>query len=335
MRNKCFCFRNKPERCKFGYEMTNGQCLGKFHFNSKILIFGHFTQTTFYADIDECKSGKNKCSHYCVNTLGSYICKCPVNYKLFADGIHCVLQIDDSRPQHDYPEQYQQQKLQVPPRQQNTNSREELQLVKYAAMVCPEGYFVQNEKCQGNGFLKFADISTSKSKLSFSDIDECHSMIDDCGDDQSCLNTKGSYLCVPTPCPDGYERDTLSGQCIQLCHQPKHILCIDHAKIAQTISYTILSLAHIQLEFPILKLVNYDINRMPLVKTEFSFFEQTDTDTFVLESMPNKSGIVYVYAKEIIKREKLYKIKIIGRSYDDNVTELLYVTRFIIYVYVI
>lgn len=167
----------------------------------------------------------------------------------------------------------------------------------------------------------------------FLDIDECHSMTDDCGDDQSCLNTKGSYLCVPTPCPDGYERDALSGQCVQLCHQHSH--CIDHAKIAQTISYTILSLANQQFEYPILKLVNYDINRMPLVKTEFSFYEQTDTETFVLESIPNKSGIVYVYAKETIKREKLFKIKIIGRSYDDNVTELLYVTRFIIYVYVV
>lgn len=160
-------------------------------------------------------------------------------------------------------------------------------------------------------------------------------MNDDCGDDQSCLNTKGSYLCVPTPCPDGYERDTPSGQCVQLCHQSKLPKCIDHAKIAQTISYTMLSLSNIQLEFPILKLVNYDINRMPLVKTEFSFYEQTDTDTFVLESIPNKSGIVYVYAKEFVKREKLYKIKIIGRSYDNNVTELLYVTRFIIYVYIV
>lgn len=161
-------------------------------------------------------------------------------------------------------------------------------------------------------------------------------MTDDCGEDQSCLNTKGSYLCVPTPCPDGYDRETLSGQCVQLCHGHSHQRkCADDAKIAQTVSYTILSINDIRLDRPILKLVSYDINRMPLAQTDFSFFERNDSDTFVLESIPNKSGIVYVYAKETIKREKVYKIKIVGRSYNDKVTALLYVTRFIIYVYVI
>lgn len=93
----------------------------------------------FSSDIDECKIGKHKCSHYCVNTPGSYNCQCPDNHKLFADGIHCVLQIDESQPQHDYPQQLQQ-----------THSPQFLQLVKYAAMVCPDGYFIQNEKCHGN-----------------------------------------------------------------------------------------------------------------------------------------------------------------------------------------
>lgn len=97
----------------------------------------------FLSDIDECKNGAHKCSHYCVNTLGSYICKCPGNYKLFADGIHCVLQIDESQPQHDYPQQQQ------PARNRNVENRQSLQLVKYAAIVCPEGYFVQSEKCHG------------------------------------------------------------------------------------------------------------------------------------------------------------------------------------------
>ncbi len=163
-------------------------------------------------------------------------------------------------------------------------------------------------------------------------------MTDDCDMEQKCLNTKGAYLCIPTPCPDDYDRDELSGQCVQICSDEPNHICSERAQVAQTISYTILSVKLLSFDVPILKLVNYDINRKPLDRTNFSFVDQTAYDTFWLEKIPNRMGIVYLFAKESIDKSKLYQINVLGLSYNSTTVEdesnLLYRTNFIIYVYV-
>ena len=40
-------------------------------------------------DIDECATGQALCQQKCVNTPGSFTCRCPVGYELQADGISC------------------------------------------------------------------------------------------------------------------------------------------------------------------------------------------------------------------------------------------------------
>lgn len=164
-------------------------------------------------------------------------------------------------------------------------------------------------------------------------------MTDDCSMEQKCLNTKGSYLCIPTPCPDDYDRDELSGQCVQICSQAPNRICSENAQVAQTISYTILSVKSLAFDVPILKLVNYDINRKPLEKTHFSFVDQSASDVFWLEKIPNRTGIVYLLAKESIDRTKVYQVKVLGLSYNSTnaaaESNLLYRTNFIIYVYVV
>lgn len=163
-------------------------------------------------------------------------------------------------------------------------------------------------------------------------------MTDDCSMEQKCLNTKGSYLCIPTPCPDDYDRDEMSGQCIQICSREPNEICSENAQVAQTISYTILSVKSLSFDVPILKLVNYDINRKPLDKTNFSFVERSAYNTFWLEKIPNKMGIVYLFAKGTIERTKVYQVNVLGLSFNstssDEEADLLYRTKFIIYVYV-
>lgn len=171
--------------------------------------------------------------------------------------------------------------------------------------------------------------------ISFStDINECITTEDDCSEDQSCLNTKGSYLCLPTPCLDEYRRDTLSGQCVQICSNQTFGKCTEEATVAQTISYTIQSLTKIPFNYePIMKLVNYDIYRKPLEFTKFSFAkENAINERFELKSMSNRPGIAYLCARKALQKEKLYKLHIIGGSYDHNI--LLYTSNFIIYIYV-
>lgn len=86
---------------------------------------------------------------------------------------------------------------------------------------------------------------------------------------------------------------------------------------------------------PILKLVNYDVKRMALEFTKFAFF-QNKYKEFQLEEIANKTGIIYLYAKENVKKEKVYKLQIIGNSYETNdYKTLLYVTKFVIYVYIV
>lgn len=160
-------------------------------------------------------------------------------------------------------------------------------------------------------------------------------MEDECGFDQTCLNTKGSYVCVPTSCPEFYTRDEKSGQCIQMCDLMPNKTCSDKAIIAQTISYTVLSLPKISSDIPLLKLVTYDIKNQLLEKTFYSFIENSHHNLFELKSDYLKKGIFYIYLKKLneFKREKIYKLKILANSYDEM--SLTYITNFIVYVYVL
>lgn len=42
-------------------------------------------------DYDECENGTDECDDYCINTVGSYTCKClKTGYRLSNDGHTCV-----------------------------------------------------------------------------------------------------------------------------------------------------------------------------------------------------------------------------------------------------
>ena len=40
-------------------------------------------------DVDECSTGSNGCQQTCINTLGSYVCRCLPGYRLNANGRTC------------------------------------------------------------------------------------------------------------------------------------------------------------------------------------------------------------------------------------------------------
>ena len=48
----------------------------------------------FITDIDECLDNNGECSLYCINTVGSYYCKCPTGYILQSNQHDC-----EGRPQ--------------------------------------------------------------------------------------------------------------------------------------------------------------------------------------------------------------------------------------------
>jgi hypothetical protein len=141
---------------------------------------------------------------------------------------------------------------------------------------------------------------------------------------------------VPTPCPNDYENKgtTNTNQCIQECSRQRSGHCTNGASAAQIINYHIVSIDELIYRLPIVKLVNYDLSNLPIERTTFSFIENSsDSSAFRLEKIANKHGIVYVYANEgMLKKEKIYKIKILGQSYGKE--GLWYATTSIVYVYV-
>ena len=47
---------------------------------------------TVVIDINECSNNNGGCSHFCVNTQGSYHCECPDDYILLPDGHKCAIE---------------------------------------------------------------------------------------------------------------------------------------------------------------------------------------------------------------------------------------------------
>ncbi|XP_053374787.1 fibrillin-2-like [Mercenaria mercenaria] len=64
----CYIRKEKPEcKCKKGFREVNKHCI----------------------DVDECTSDKHVCSNSCNNTVGGYVCQCPVGFFLQNDKVTC------------------------------------------------------------------------------------------------------------------------------------------------------------------------------------------------------------------------------------------------------
>ena len=51
-----------------------------------IIMYIHMS---FYADVNECNTNNGGCQHNCVNTDGSYECRCRSGYRLSSNGRSC------------------------------------------------------------------------------------------------------------------------------------------------------------------------------------------------------------------------------------------------------
>ncbi|KAL3313693.1 Dorsal-ventral patterning tolloid-like protein 1, partial [Cichlidogyrus casuarinus] len=78
-----YCANSLPPPTK----STNNQLYIKFVSDGTVEKQG-FT-ASFDKEFDECKTPDHGCAHVCVNTLGSYVCKCNLGYELNSDGKRC------------------------------------------------------------------------------------------------------------------------------------------------------------------------------------------------------------------------------------------------------
>ncbi|XP_068081375.1 hemicentin-1 isoform X2 [Anabrus simplex] len=171
-------------------------------------------------DVNECLQTPPVCSHRCRNVKGSFKCLCRPGYVLMDDGRTCT-----EFQYMDYGDYQNYQNYQNPPSvMRRSGKRRRNKVLAWTApeeeWSCPPGFEVVNGVCQ--------------------DLDECESGLSTCSDDQTCLNVKGSFRCLDTPCPDSYERDPDSGYCVLYCDEPGAD-CDSGATLSQTVTYMVLA----------------------------------------------------------------------------------------------
>ncbi|CAN7940634.1 unnamed protein product, partial [Ixodes pacificus] len=125
-------------------------------------------------DVNECEDGTHSCDHTCINVWGSYQCTCQMGYRLAEDGRACI-DINEC-------EQWKGRgHLCIGTCVNEPGSY---------SCSCPEGYKLGSDK------------------RTCHDIDECEQEGVCNGENEVCLNTRGSYRCNVLDCPPGYIRDT-------------------------------------------------------------------------------------------------------------------------------
>lgn len=166
-RNRC----DDIDECAFGKVCpSNSVCRntpGSFICDCKsgFTLQSHIFYTC--VDVDECAQVPSVCDHKCVNTYGSYQCTCKEGYKLASDKRSCQ-DVDECALQSN---------------------------------ICPQGICTNTP---GSYECSCAVGFTLDSANYCTDIDECESSKDNCGQSDQCLNIRGSFKCIRMQCPDGY-----------------------------------------------------------------------------------------------------------------------------------
>ncbi|EEB18651.1 conserved hypothetical protein [Pediculus humanus corporis] len=122
-------------------------------------------------DIDECSATPGICQHNCINVFGSFRCTCKTGFRLHENNRTCV-DLNEC-------DMFKDQKLCI---------GECVNIPGSFTCRCPPGYTLgpDGRSCQ--------------------DVDEC--LRNPCrGEDEVCLNTRGSYRCNSIKCPPNYIKD--------------------------------------------------------------------------------------------------------------------------------
>ncbi|KAL4660770.1 hemicentin-1-like [Arapaima gigas] len=188
-------------------------------------------------DINECLQVPNPCAHQCRNLPGSFRCLCPPGTTLLGDGRSCA-----GLERRWAPANSTHVLARLRPQLVAGLTRLSVQSDPHSTLLgrgltCPVGYSnkdgtcVDVDECQlrkpcqhecrnvlGSyqclcppGYQLLPNGRTCK------DIDECAVQGVQCGPNQMCFNTRGSYQCLDTPCPASYQKGGSPGTCYRTC----------------------------------------------------------------------------------------------------------------------
>ncbi|PVD21525.1 hypothetical protein C0Q70_17323 [Pomacea canaliculata] len=245
-------------------------------------------------DIDECATNIHRCfgNQRCINTDGGYQCQCPKGFQTRGPGQPCI-DVDECSQRTDIC-------------QHNcTNTQGSFQC------TCPPGY-----RLAPDGY-------------SCQDINECWEDRIQCGTDQVCFNTRGSFTCIDVPCPTNYVRDPTTNYCVLECVDPT-IVCPPGSPYADVLQYRTVALpGGIPARQDLIRLTAYNQHDQVLPETTFTILENDPKLTFHLRPEDGK-GIVYTL--EQLGNSQTYRIMVRARSFDSGRRNIQYQTTFIIHI---
>lgn len=234
--------------------------------------------------------------HYtqlCTNTWGSYRCSCAHGFTSPGPGRPC-LDIDEC-------------KLQKRCQHHCHNT--------YGSYMClcPPGYRL-------NPNLRTCD-----------DVNECKEQHVECGVDEICFNLRGSYKCVPAPCPAHYQRDPTTGSCLLDC-RGGGAGCPPGVHYAHILAFKTASLpAGIHANQDLVRLMAYDQAGHLVPHTLFTIIENQTGIPFRIR-LENGKGILRTLQALTAGRE--YRMVVEAVSYDELEHTIRYSTRFIIFLHI-
>ncbi|XP_052863793.1 hemicentin-1-like [Anopheles cruzii] len=299
------------------------------------------------SDVDECEAGN--CAgpaQVCVNTVSSFECHCepghrPARYDRDGDdggseattvADRCI-DINECREQIDEcshyctntpgsyrcycPERYHLaqdgRSCTIKRKRNEPNGSRSSSGVAVLASRCPEGFRWTDNHCQ--------------------DLDECELQADECGEGLSCLNTRGSYLCVHTACPPEYEQDYDSDTCFLNCTVNPYGCSERMAHAGQTLSHLIVTLERFLPRQSLAILSVPEAQRTADYDTAFTFRDRQFAHIFSLETMRKTSGAVRLYANRKLQRGRFYKLNLAATTIGRYTGRVEYVHDFIVYLH--
>ncbi|XP_063245186.1 hemicentin-1-like [Bacillus rossius redtenbacheri] len=161
------------------------------------------------------------------------------------------------------------------------------------------------------------------------DVDECVDAANACGPEQTCLNSRGGFTCLDTPCPPHYERDGESGRhCVQFCDEDGAD-CATGARLMETVIHTALAPGAVRPYQDLMVLAVHGEDGLKLARTRFHVVENEIGKPFRVR-FENGQGILYTL--RYLKPEIIHRVSILASSYDEGERSILYSTTFVVFI---
>ncbi|WAR30601.1 HMCN1-like protein [Mya arenaria] len=276
-------------------------------------------------DIDECTETPEVCAYECENTFGGYECICPPGQIRLADKRSCAgLEFLDKPQIFDInnPQGDAEESENVDPR----NVLDDIDECKDDLNICQHNCSntVGGYECSCPPGYRL-----SKDKRTCEDINECIEFSINCGVDKMCFNTLGEFTCIDVPCPRNYHRDPITNNCVLECIDAE-VACPESARFADVIEFRTLALpSGVLAQQDLIRLTAYNQYDDVLRKTIFTILEN---DEYIPFQIRLEKGIGIVYTPKVLEDRRLYKIKVLAKSFDNEQVNIQYQTTFMIHI---